>query len=95
MPEITDRIDLGTALTVLGAPKDDLPMAGCPTCEEPLVMTLEFPGAEFICVPCDHLYGFLSPKPLQWTEERQARHDELGAQYAEARLAREAARRQT
>jgi hypothetical protein len=85
MSEIEDRIDLGTAAKLL---KGDRPMATCPHDGEPLVSTLEFRGAEFICVVCDRRYGFLSPTPADWTPELQARHDELRVQYEAARAER-------
>lgn len=56
-------------------------MAGCHACNEPLVLTFEFPKKEFICVECGRLYEFFGPKPLDWTPERQTRHDELAEQY--------------
>lgn len=88
MPEIEDRVDIGTAMRLLG--KGPTPMATCPHDDEPLISTLEFPGVEFICVVCERGYGFLSPKPAEWTEAKQARHDELRAQYDAAREARRA-----
>ena len=53
------------------------PMATCPSCKEPLVMTFKFPGKEFICVKCRKLWGFLDPTPAEATPELIARHDEL------------------
>lgn len=75
----------------------ETPMAGCHTCNEPLVLTFEFAGKEFICVVCGQLYEYFGPKHLEWTPELQARHDELAAQYdterkERARLEREAKR---
>lgn len=61
--------------------QNDRPMAGCQRDSEPLVSTMEFRGAEFYCQVCGATYGFLSPKPLTWTAERQERHDELKAAY--------------
>jgi hypothetical protein len=85
---IDDRIDLGNALRIMDKTKP-APMATCPTCHDPLVMTFEFPGAEFICVPCDRLYGFLSPLAAESTPELEARHEELKAEYLAARAARQ------
>lgn len=71
-----------------------VPMAGCHHCDEPLVLTFEFPKKEFICVECGALYEFFGPKRLTWTPERQARHDALAERYNAERAARaEAARR--
>jgi hypothetical protein len=71
-----------------------VPMAGCHRCDEPLVLTFEFPKKEFICVECGQLYEYFGPKRLTWTPERQARHDELAERYKAERAARaEAARR--
>ena len=86
---IDDRLDLGNALRIMG--KGPAPMATCPHDGEPLVSTFEFRGAEFICVVCDRLYGYLSPRPAESTPALEARHQELQAQYDAARAARKAA----
>lgn len=52
-------------------------MACCPTDGEPLVATLKFRGAEFICVVCRRTYGFMAPIPKDVTPELAARQDEL------------------
>jgi hypothetical protein len=57
------------------------PMACCPSCEEPLIMTFRFPGKEFICVECRGLWGFLDPIAKEITPELNARHDELVAKW--------------
>lgn len=70
-----------------GGPK----MAMCPRCNEPLVCTMEFRGAEFVCMVCRGRFGFLAPVPAEPTAELDARHDELRAQYDRERAARQAA----
>lgn len=87
--EIVDRIDMGTALKLLDGQR---PMACCPNDHEPLICTMEFDGAEFFCVVCEGKFGFLSPRPKDWTQELQDRHDELKAVYVAARDARDLAR---
>lgn len=84
---VDDRIDIGTVFWLLDRDREP-PMATCPSDDEPLVMTFEFPGAEFICVVCDRTYGFLSPKPAVSTPELVARQLELKAKYDAAREAR-------
>lgn len=69
--------------------KRPTPMACCPKDGEPLVLTLEFKGAEFICMGCKQLYGFLAPIGKPNTPELQARYAELKAQYAAERKERE------
>lgn len=59
------------------------PMACCPRDGEPLVMTFEYPGAEFVCMECNGLFGYLDPAPGDPTPERLARHAELKARYDE------------
>lgn len=83
---VDDRIDLDTAGQLLSGNE---PMAVCPRDGDPLVMTMEFSGAEFFCVTCEGKFGFLAPTPATWTPELQARHDELKATYDEARAARD------
>lgn len=70
------------------APGTGPKMAMCPTCKEPLVATLEFRGAEFICMVCKELFGFMAPVPAEPTPELEARHDELRALYDIERTAR-------
>lgn len=57
------------------------PMATCPRDGEPLVMTFEFDGAEFICVVCGMKYGWLAPSKAAATPELTARLAELQVQY--------------
>lgn len=57
------------------------PMATCHADDEPLVMTFEAPGYEFICMVCRTRYEFFGPKAVEWTEQRQARLDELEIEY--------------
>lgn len=61
----------------------DKPYALCPRCGEPLVSTLDFPGAEFYCLECRQRYGFLSPRPGQPTPELEARYRALQAEWDE------------
>lgn len=72
------------------APDALAPMACCPTDREPLVATMEFRGAEFVCMVCGTKYGFLSAIGRPITPELQARHDELRARYETERDARKA-----
>lgn len=83
--EIEDNIRVDTALKLIGGEK---PMATCPHDDEPLIMTLEFKGAEFICMVCERKFGFLSPKPATWTQELQDRYEVLKAQYDAERAER-------
>jgi hypothetical protein len=57
------------------------PVATCPSCSEPLIMTLKFRGKEFICVACRRLWGFVEPTPAESTPELLARLEELRAQW--------------
>lgn len=66
-----------------------LRMAMCPKCAEPLVSTLEFRGAEFICMGCRGLFGFMAPLPAAPTSELKKRHEELRLQYETERAARQ------
>lgn len=57
------------------------PIATCPNDDEPLVLTFEFPGYEFICMVCGNKYEFLAPKTALATPELIARCEELGVLY--------------
>jgi hypothetical protein len=85
---VDDRIDLSTAARLLDRSQDQ-PIATCPRDGEPLIATMEFDGAEFYCQKCGSKLGFLSPTPATWTEELQARHDQLRAQYEAERDSRD------
>lgn len=63
-------------------------MATCYDDDEPLVMTFEMDGKEFVCVVCGRWYEFFEPKAASPTPELQARHDELKAKYDAARAER-------
>lgn len=90
-PTIHDPIDVGVAAELLGRDRDKPPpVATCHRDGEPLVGTLEFPGAEFVCAVCGRLYGFLGPKPAEQTPELLARLEELTARYARERAERRA-----
>lgn len=70
------------AMAILGRqPSDTPPMACCPRDDEPLIMTMERRGAEFVCMVCGTWYGFLAPKPLAPTPELMARLAELQARF--------------
>lgn len=64
--------------------------ATCPNDGEPVISTFEFPKKEFVCVVCGWLGGFLDPVP-NTTDDLQARHDELQAQYDAERKTRQEA----
>ncbi len=55
--------------------------AVCPKDGEPLVMSLERAGYEFVCIICGNWLGFLSPNGATPTPELDARYEELLAQY--------------
>ncbi len=57
------------------------PVATCPMCGEPLVMTFKFPGKEFVCVECGRLWGFVDPVPKEETPELLTRIAELKAKW--------------
>jgi hypothetical protein len=57
------------------------PMATCPKCGEPLIVTLRVPGKEFVCVECKGLWEFLEPNPVEATPELEARYQELKAKW--------------
>lgn len=68
------------------------PFAGCPDCGAPLVSTFEVPKKEWICVPCDKFFEWLSARPAPGTaEENQAKYDQHAATYKAARAERQAA----
>ena len=76
-------------LRAKGEPKT---YAGCPRCGAPLVSTLEFRGAEWICVPCDHLYGYMAPIPVAPSDEIEAQYEAVKTAYDAARAERKAGR---
>lgn len=57
------------------------PVACCPEDGEPLVMTMAYSGAEFVCQVCKALYGYLDPVEGEPTPERLARAAELKAEF--------------
>lgn len=77
---VTDRVDIGVAARLLDR-KKPAPMACCPRDGEPLISTMRWRKAEFACMVCGGLFGFLSPRPREVTPELQARHDELLARF--------------
>lgn len=69
-----------TAMSMMGEKK--LQTACCPKDGEPLVFSLKYPGAEFVCMVCGKLYGFLAPVPKPSdTPGLQERHEELQARF--------------
>ncbi len=70
-----------TAMSMMSQ-KSDPPTACCPKDGEPLVCTLKYPGAEFVCMVCGNLLGFLAPTPKPSdTPGLQERQDELQARF--------------
>lgn len=55
--------------------------AGCPTCREPLMSTLEQPQNEFYCMTCKRYLPFLRPVSLGESAEVESRHAELRARF--------------
>lgn len=76
-----DEVNVGTALRLLGRSSGEKPYATCPRDGEPLISTIEQPGAEFLCMVCGVWYGFLSPKPATPTPELEARYNELQTRF--------------
>ena len=64
---------------------DDRPTAVCVVDGEPLVSTLLFEQAEFVCVACGRTYGFLSPSSAPTTRELQKRTLEHAARFRSER----------
>lgn len=44
-------------------------IAICPHCNEPLILTMIFPGAEYYCLMCGSSYGMLSVSKTLSSEE--------------------------
>lgn len=61
------------------------PMATCTGCGEPLILTLHWHGAEFVCICCGRHLGFVDPVPVEATPEVKARQEELQAEWDAAR----------
>ncbi len=76
---LTDATATVAALDLIN--RKDPPMACCPRDGEPLISTFKYPGAEFVCMVCGNLLGFLAPTPKPDTPELSARHDELRARF--------------
>ena len=74
---------LGLALDAAARQREGraAPIATCPACGEPLVLTLKFRGKEFICIECRRLWGFVDPMPKEETPELLARLAELKARW--------------
>lgn len=68
-----------TRAALLG--RKEPPMACCPKDGEPLISTFRYPGAEFVCMVCGGLFGFLAPTPKTETPELTARYNELQARF--------------
>ena len=63
-------------------PGTEPPYACCSRDGEPLIATVEFPGAEFVCAVCGVKYGFMAPVAKAPTPELAARLVELEALWA-------------
>jgi hypothetical protein len=63
-------------------PEREIPMAGCPGCGAPLVLTFAFSGSEFYCVECGRHVTFFGPVKLN-ASEHQERYDALRAEWDE------------
>lgn len=62
--------------------KDDPPTACCPKDGEPLIFTFKYPGAEFVCMVCGGMFGFLAPRPKDSSTPGLAeRHEYLQTQF--------------
>ena len=82
MSDVDDSFRQHPLGMVLGRNADEpAPTACCPRDDEPMISTFERNGAEFVCMVWGTWYGFLAPKALPDTPERQARHDELRARF--------------
>jgi len=58
-------------------------MAMCPCCDVPLISTMAFRRFEFYCLECGSKFGFIEPKAAKATDELEARHTELRAEWDE------------
>jgi predicted RNA-binding Zn-ribbon protein involved in translation (DUF1610 family) len=58
-------------------------IAGCTSCKAPLIATMKYPGAEFYCIECGKHLSYVSPTPLEPTEENAARLLVLEAEWKE------------
>lgn len=62
-----------------GESRREPPMAVCPRDGEPLISTLRYPGAEFVCMVCGDRLGFLSPRAAVSEAKLEARYEHLQA----------------
>lgn len=76
---LTPATVAAAALNLIGSKEP--PMACCPEDGEPLISTFRYAGAEFVCMVCGSLLGFLSPTPKDVTPELTERHDFLRKQF--------------
>lgn len=60
---------------------DETPLAGCPGCRAPLIATMVYPGAEFICLECGRKCSFLAPVRLEPNAENMARYEALQTEW--------------
>lgn len=58
-----------------------MPMALCVDCHEPLVMTKEWSGFDFVCVVCGRKHTFMEPTPGVTTEALRGRQSMLRIRY--------------
>ena len=72
---LTNATTMAVGLDLMN--RDEPPMACCPKDGEPLISTFRYPGAEFVCMICGSLLGFLAPTPKVETPELTARYEEL------------------
>lgn len=61
----------------------NVPTACCRDDNEPLVLTFERRGYEFVCVVCGRYYTYFEPKPLPSTAARSRRLEVLKARRRE------------
>lgn len=75
-------MSLARALEMALRPSDQPPpTAVCPSCDEPLIMTMAWRKAEFYCINCGAHSGWLDPKPVVANPELQARYDAIKAEW--------------
>lgn len=78
---MSERVD--ALAMVLGVKETKGKIAGCTNCEAPLICTLRFPGYEFYCIECGTKLSYVSPTPLEPTEENNARLAKLEGEWNE------------
>lgn len=76
---LTPATALVATVNLIG--RKEPPMACCPKDGEPLISTLKYRGAEFVCMVCGSLLGFLSPTPKDVTPELTERYEFLQQEF--------------